>query len=273
MLWLTRDGRVARAAAHPVASCIAAARAHRRDLRVSWRADSSSRASSEHDVVVHLRRGDHRPLAKRAGIVASVKSAGLQSSISSHDSGAETRASGRRPHRIRCRNGAILGVLVVVEKDAVPLFLPPLARGDRWCAALDFAREGQRRATHLDRTSSVARSARRRGCLASPRSSASRRGPGPERRAHDTRHLRHLRPLDARHRIQIDTQLVWMIEIFRADRMRMQLEAGEVRHPGEGRGISRHHLVCGAAGGKRQRDHVDPWRTRFRRTLLKEELS
>ena len=43
--------------------------------------------------------------------------------------------------------------------------------------------------------------------------------------------LAHLRPLDARHRIEIDAQLVGMIEIVGAHRMRMQLEAREVRHP------------------------------------------
>src|SRR5262245_26832841 len=36
----------------------------------------------------------------------------------------------RRPHRVRAGDGAVLGVLVVVEEDAVTLLLPPLARRD-----------------------------------------------------------------------------------------------------------------------------------------------
>ncbi len=37
--------------------------------------------------------------------------------------------------------GAVLGVLVVVEEDAVALLLPPLAGGERRGAAFDFAGE------------------------------------------------------------------------------------------------------------------------------------
>src|SRR5262249_41415997 len=37
---------------------------------------------------------------------------------------------GLRAHRVRPGHGAVLGVLVVVEEDAVPLLLPPLAGGD-----------------------------------------------------------------------------------------------------------------------------------------------
>ena len=56
---------------------------------------------------------------------------------------------GRGPHRVRGGDGAVLGVLVVVEEDAVALLLPPFAGGERGRAPLDLARQRQRRAPHL----------------------------------------------------------------------------------------------------------------------------
>src|SRR5437899_1028008 len=48
---------------------------------------------------------------------------------------------GRRSHRVGGSHGAVLGVLVVVEEDAVPLFFPPLRGGELRGAPLDLARE------------------------------------------------------------------------------------------------------------------------------------
>jgi hypothetical protein len=53
----------------------------------------------------------------------------------------------------------------------------------------------------------------------------------------------------------------------------MELEAGEVRHPGEGGGLARNDLFGRAAGGKAQCGRLDPGRTRSRRTLLVEEIA
>jgi hypothetical protein len=64
-----------------------------------------------------------------------------------------------------------------------------------------------------------------------------------ERRAHDGGHLAHLVPGHTGHRIEIDPQLVGMVEVLGAHRVRVQLEAGEVGHPGQRRGIARHHFV------------------------------
>ena len=47
-----------------------------------------------------------------------------------------------------------------------------------------------------------------------------------------------------RHRIEIDAQLVGMIEIVVSNRVWMQLEAGEVGHPGQRRRIARHDFFC-----------------------------
>ena len=111
------------------------------------------------------------------------------------------------------------------------LLLPPLAgRQRRARAARPRARARARRGAPR-RRSSAARCARRRGCRASRTSSASRPGRGRRAWRAPPRDLADLRPLDARHRIEIDAQLVGMIEIVGAHRMRVQLEAGEVGHP------------------------------------------
>ena len=64
-----------------------------------------------------------------------------------------------------------------------------------------------------------------------------------EHLAHDARDLLQLRPLDARHRIEVDAQLVRMIEILGAHRMRVELEAAEVRHPRQRGRVARHDLL------------------------------
>jgi hypothetical protein len=45
------------------------------------------------------------------------------------------------------------------------------------------------------------------------------------------RHPANIRKRYAWDRVEIDAQLIGMIEIFRANRMRVKLEAREVRHP------------------------------------------
>ena len=81
-----------------------------------------------------------------------------------------------------------------------------------------------------------------------------------EDRARELRDLAHLRPFDAGHGIEIDPQLVGMIEVLGAHRMRMQLEAREVGQPGERCGRARHHFVGGATRGEAQRHHLHPGR-------------
>src|SRR5688500_17021158 len=54
-----------------------------------------------------------------------------------------------RAHRVGGSDGAIFCVLVVVDEDAVALFLPPLAGGELRRPALDLAGERERRAAHL----------------------------------------------------------------------------------------------------------------------------
>ncbi len=49
-----------------------------------------------------------------------------------------------RPHRVGRRHGAVLRVLVVVDEDAVTLFLPPFTGGNGRRPPLDLACQGDR---------------------------------------------------------------------------------------------------------------------------------
>ena len=55
--------------------------------------------------------------------------------------------------------------------------------------------------------------------------------------------------------------------------MRVELQAPQVGHPGQGRGVPGHHLLGRAAGGKAQGDDLDPVRPLLGRALLVEELA
>jgi hypothetical protein len=97
---------------------------------------------------------------------------------------------------------------------------------------------------------------------------AGARGLGPadqtqvvERRPDHGRHLSNLGPLDAGHRVEIHAQLIGMIQLVGPDRMRMQLEAGEVGHPDQRGRIAGDHLLGSSAGGELEGDDLDPGRT------------
>ena len=95
------------------------------------------------------RRAGSPIAAKRAGIVSTVKSAGSHAGTSSQRERRRDARVGERADRVRRAGRAVLGVLVVVEEDAVPLLLPPLRRRERRRAPLDLARERERGAAHL----------------------------------------------------------------------------------------------------------------------------
>src|SRR5688572_15096367 len=82
-----------------------------------------------------------------------------------------------------------------------------------------------------------------------------------------------LRPLHARHRIEIDTELVRMIEIVVTDRMRMEVQACQVCHPWGCGGVTGDAYLGRAGRGKLERDQVGPRGTRSRCALLIEELT
>src|SRR5579883_550950 len=89
--------------------------------------------------------------AKRAGTVAIVRSDGSTSGTSSHSTGQETRPSGVGPHGIGRCDGAVTGVLVVVDEHPLAaLLLPPPGGGHVGHAAFDLAGERQCGAAHTE---------------------------------------------------------------------------------------------------------------------------
>src|SRR5262249_10911329 len=64
-----------------------------------------------------------------------------------------------------------------------------------------------------------------------------------------------------------------MIEILRAHRMRMEIDASEVDDPRQLRRVAQHDLARGPAGGKLELHHLDPERPRLGRSLLEKELA
>ena len=102
-------------------------------------------------------RGDRRASRSAPGIVASVKSPGSQRvDLVPGERRGHARVR-RRPHRIGRGDGAVLGVLVVVDEDAVALLLPPLAAsrvvGARRSTSRASASAARRTSSKLQRVS------------------------------------------------------------------------------------------------------------------------
>jgi hypothetical protein len=93
-----------------------------------------------------------------------------------------------------------------------------------------------------------------------------------EHLAYDAGDVHDLAPADAGPGIEVDAQLVRMVEVVRAHRMRVQIDAAEVDDPEQLRGVAHDDLARRAAGGELQLHRVDPVRDAARRTLLKERL-
>ena len=73
-----------------------------------------------------------------------------------------------------------------------------------------------------------------------------------EERLHLHRHAADVGPGDAGRRIEIDAELVGMIEIAGAHRVRVQFDAAEIDHPGEARRIVDDDLFGGAPRRERR---------------------
>ena len=178
--------------------------------------------------------------AIRAGIVCSVNASGSTVATSSHWSGAETRASGRGPHRVRRGDRAVARVLAVVDEDAHAVGHLPRRRRDRLVAdsrrststAIAFAsrRTSGNSSSGLDRREDV--QAGRAGRL--------RVRAQPELVQHlldDERDLADERPLAVGRRVEVDQEVVGPLDLGHARVPRVQLDAAEVRDPGEGGGV------------------------------------
>ena len=132
----------------------------------------------------------------------------------------------------------------------MPFFFPPLRRGQRGCAPLDFTREGQGRAPHVSESPSwldadinmhAARAARLRPAL-SPTS--------PRTLSNFERHTPDVLPWNAGTRIEIHSQFVGVFEIYRPHRMWMQFDTTEVHDPGKAGRVVDDDFICSAAGRK-----------------------
>ena len=124
------------------------------------------------------------------------------------------------------------------------LLFPPC--WSRLRRALDLTREGKRRAAHF-----VERPARLNADVDVQPAPPEVFG-HPQVEVVDAAHAGGfpITPFHAGHRIEVDAQLVGMLEVFGAHRVRMQLQAGRFasqRAPG----VARHHLLGRAARRKR----------------------
>src|SRR5262249_42390769 len=140
----------------------------------------------------------------------------------------------------------VLGVLVVVDEDAAPLLLPPLAGRVLWRSPFHLARDGERRPTHL-----VEAPASRDARVDVHATRSRRLGPAGEAMlvedlAHDQRHTTHVVPADAGTGIEIDAKLVGVLEVVGPHGVRVQVDAPEIHDPQELRRVAYHDLPRGS---------------------------
>ena len=176
---------------------------------------------------------------------------------------------GERADGVGAGGGAVFGVLVVVEEDAVAFFLPPLGAGEGGDAALDGACEGKGGAadfgegpTGMDADVDV--------------HAAGAAGFGPAGEAvlfEDGFDFEgdgaDVGPVDAGTGVEVDAELVGVVEVGGADGMRVELDAAEVDDPGEAGGVVDDDLFGGAAGGKGEGDGAEEgWEVRWGALLV-----
>ncbi len=113
----------------------------------------------------------------------------------------------------------------------MPLFLPPLARRDGGRAPLDLAGERERGAADFGERPFTEDPYIDVHAPRSRRLRPAHQAEIVERGADHAGDLADLTPPDSRYWIQIDAELIGMIEILGAHRVRVQLEAGQVGHP------------------------------------------
>jgi hypothetical protein len=90
--------------------------------------------------------------------------------------------------------------------------------------------------------------------------------------ADDQRHAPHVVPRGPRARIEVDAQLVGMLEVVDAHRMRIQVDAPEVDDPQKLRRVAHDHLLRRAPRGEPQLHGLDPVGVLGGGPLLEERL-
>ena len=90
--------------------------------------------------------------------------------------------------------------------------------------------------------------------------------------ARHERHVAHLRPGHAGDRVEVDAQLVGVLHVVRADRVRVEVHAAEVGDPREAGRVIDDDLIGGPPRRERERRRPDPVGPAVRGALLEERL-
>ena len=208
----------------------------------------------------------------RSGTVSSRRSPGSTSGTSSQRERARHARVGGRADRVAGGDGAVARVLVVVDEHAVALLLPPLARREVGRAALDLARQGERRAADAQRVplrhdpdvDVDPLRARRLRVAAEPVLG--------EHVADDHRRAPHRVPRHPVAGVEVDAQLVRRVEVRAPRGPRVEVDHAEVDGPDEVRLVVRHQLLRGPAGRERDRRRLQPVGHLLRHPLLPDRL-
>ena len=181
---------------------------------------------------------------------------------------------GHRADRVPRRDGVVLGVLVVVDEDGVrrALLLPPRRGRHALGAALDLARQRQRRRAHgrevpplVDADHDVHPARARRAREADEPVLA-------QHLAGQQRDAAHAVPRRVGHRVDVDAQLVGVVEVRAPHRVRVPVDVAERDRPQQVRGVDRHELLRLAAGRELQHRRLEPLRALRGHALLVDRL-
>jgi len=161
---------------------------------------------------------------------------------------------GKRADGVGAGGGAVFGVLVVVEEDAVTLFLPPFGAGEGGDSPLDGACEGEGGAADFGEGP-----ARVDADVDVHAAGAAGLGPAGEAvLLEDGFDFQgdgaDVGPVDAGTGVEVDAKFVWVVEVGGPDRVRVELHAAQVDDPGQAGGVVDDELLGGAAGGEGESD-------------------
>ncbi len=155
----------------------------------------------------------------------------------------------------------------------MPLLLPPPAGGEGWGALLNVAGKGEGGpADFREGPAALDPHVHVDPPIAGRLRPADEAGVG-ERLAHDERHAPDVVPGDARYGVEVDPQLVGVVQVVGPYRVRVEVEAAEVGHPGQAGRVVDHDLVGRPARGEGELDRAEPVRPLLRGPLLEEEVA
>lgn len=164
-------------------------------------------------------------------------------------------------HRVGGSRSPVLGVLVVIEENTVAFFFPPFGGGQCGQTALDCAGQGKSGTANIGEGP-----ARVKANIDMHSSRAGSLGPTTQAgvlkdRFHFESDAADVGPGNSRARVEVDAHFIRVIEIGRADWMRVEFDAAEIDDPGQTRRVIDDELFSGAARRKRQCDGAKPVRT------------